>query len=393
VTIGAPSPEYDMILVGGGLANGLIALRLRTAWPALRLLIVEAGTRLGAGHTWSFHNTDLEPEQRRWIDPLVAHSWPSYTVAFPELQRRLALAYRTITAERFHEVVSGALRNGIRFGASAVELGPGHVLLNTGERLTAAAVIDGRGPQPTRSLDLAFQKFVGRELRLARPHGLSGPVLMDATISQSDGYRFVYLLPFDPETLLIEDTYYAGSPDLDVDTLRRRIGAYAASRDWQVQHVVREERGVLPIVLGGDFEAFWAEASAGIPRSGLRAGLFHPTTGYSLPEGVRLADRIASLPDLSSAALDREIRRYARERWRAQRLFRMLNRMMFRAGAPDRRYRVMQRFYRLPEDLIGRFYAGAPSWADNFRLLAGRPPVPIGAALLAALSADRRARA
>ena len=70
----------------------------------------------------------------------------------------------------------------------------------------------------------------------------------------------------------------------------------------------------------------------------------------------------------------------------------MLNRMMFRAGAPERRYRIMQRFYRLPEDLIGRFYAGEPSWADSVRLLAGRPPVPLGAALIAALSAGRPAR-
>ena len=80
---GGAVPQYDMVLVGGGLANGLIALRLRTARPELRLLIVEAGTRLGADHTWSFHAADLEPEQRRWIEPLAAHSWPSYTGGVP----------------------------------------------------------------------------------------------------------------------------------------------------------------------------------------------------------------------------------------------------------------------------------------------------------------------
>jgi lycopene beta-cyclase len=66
---------------------------------------------------------------------------------------------------------------------------------------------------------------------------------------------------------------------------------------------------------------------------------------------------------------------------------------MFRAGSPDQRYRVMQRFYRLPEELIGRFYAGEPSWADSVRLLAGRPPVPVGQALIAALSTGRRVAA
>ena len=45
-------------------------------------------------------------------------------------------------------------------------------------------------------------------------------------------------------------------------------------------------------VLGGDPQAFWREAN-GVPLAGLSAALFHPTTGYSLPEAVRLADRIA----------------------------------------------------------------------------------------------------
>lgn len=386
---GGAAIRYDMILVGGGLANGLIALRLRAARPDLRLLMIEAGTRLGADHTWSFHATDLDAAQIRWIEPLVAHAWPSYSVAFPELRRHVALAYRTITAERFHAMVGGVLAGAVRFGARAIELGPDHVRLDTGETLTAAAVIDGRGPLPTRALDLAFQKFVGQELRLARPHGLREPVLMDARVPQSDGYRFIYLLPFDPETVLVEDTYYSDRSELDTDMLRRRIGAYVAARNWQIRQIVREERGVLPIVLGGDFAAFWDEAPSGIPRAGLRAGLFHQTTGYSLPEAARLADRIAMLPDLSSAALDREIRRCARERWRAQRLFRMLNRMMFRAGVPQRRYRIMQRFYRLPEALIARFYAGEPSWTDSVRLLAGRPPVPLVPALRAAFTTRR----
>jgi lycopene beta-cyclase len=390
VTTGNALPQPDAILVGGGLANGLIALRLRTARPELRLLLLEAGTSLGAGHTWSFHATDLSPEQRGWTAPLVAHCWSSYTVIFPELRRRLQLEYRTITADRFHAVIAGMLPCQVRFGVRAVDLGPGHVRLDTGELLTAGSVIDGRGPRPTRCLDFAFQKFLGCELRLARPHTLTGPVLMDATVHQIDGYRFVYVLPIDPETVLVEDTYYSESADLDRELLRGRIAEYAAARNWQVRQVIREEEGVLPITLGGDIDGFWAEQPSGIPRSGLRAGLFHPTTGYSLPEAARLADRIAALPELCSATLDAEIRRHARERWRDQRLFRVLNRMMFRAGSPNRRYRVMQRFYRLPEDLIARFYAGEPSWADSVRLFAGRPPVPIGQALIAALSTGRR---
>ncbi|WP_312929041.1 NAD(P)-binding protein, partial [Pseudescherichia sp.] len=37
----------DLILVGGGLANGLIAWRLRQRYPQLNLLLIEAGEQPG----------------------------------------------------------------------------------------------------------------------------------------------------------------------------------------------------------------------------------------------------------------------------------------------------------------------------------------------------------
>jgi lycopene beta-cyclase len=59
----------------------------------------------------------------------------------------------------------------------------------------------------------------------------------------------------------------------------------------------------------------------------------------------------------------------------------MLTKMLFGAAMPEQRYRMLERFYRLPQPLIERFYAGRSTPADTLRILAGRPPVPIGAAL------------
>jgi lycopene beta-cyclase len=42
---------------------------------------------------------------------------------------------------------------------------------------------------------------------------------------------------------------------------------------------------------------------------------------------------------------------------------------------------VLERFYRLPQPLIERFYAGEATLADKARILAGKPPVPIRRAL------------
>jgi lycopene beta-cyclase len=61
----------------------------------------------------------------------------------------------------------------------------------------------------------------------------------------------------------------------------------------------------------------------------------------------------------------------------------MLAAMLFKAAEPAERYRVLERFYRLDAGLIARFYAGQSTMFDRARLLAGKPPVPIGRAVAA----------
>ena len=112
----------------------------------------------------------------------------------------------------------------------------------------------------------------------------------------------------------------------------------------------------------------------------MRAALFHPMTGYSLPDAVRLATRIAATPDLSAAALARLTRDQARRLWRERGFYRLLGVMLFRAALPDERYRVMERFYRLDPGLIGRFYAGRSTLSDKVRILIGKPPIPVARA-------------
>ncbi|AEG91853.1 lycopene beta-cyclase CrtY [Ramlibacter tataouinensis] len=384
--------DADLVLAGGGLANGLIAWWLRHRRPELRVLLLEAGPALGGNHTWSFHPTDLAPDQQRMLDPLVGWRWDRHEVRFPGLARQLSGGYASIASERFDAVLRGALGDAVRLDTAVAEVGPGHVRLSDGSWLRAGAVIDGRGLPPDAPLELGFQKFLGQVLRLQAPHGLAGPILMDATVPQHDGYRFVYTLPLDERTVLVEDTFYADGDAVDEAALRRNLAAYAQAQGWRPAGVLREERGVLPITLDGDPQALWSRAG-GVPRSGLAAGLFHPTTGYSLPEAVRLAERVAGLPDLSAGALFQAVRAHAMERWRDQAFFRLLNRMLFRAAAPAQRWRVMQRFYGLPEPLIARFYGSRLTAWDRLRIVSGKPPVPLAAAVRAALGRPAGGRA
>jgi lycopene beta-cyclase len=382
-----PPPETsgvvaaDVIVVGGGLASSFIALRLKRARPALRVVMLERDARIGGEHTWCHFATDVTPAIEDWLTPLIVHDWPGYDVRFPSHHRSLSTHYLAITSARLAQVMSKLLGEDAWLGVEAQEVKETSVRLVDGRRLSAPLVIDARGPRRSRHLVLAWQKFVGREVRLAAPHGLSRPIVMDATVAQLDGYRFLYVLPMADDRLLVEDTRYSDAPALDLARLGADIEAYAAAQGWRVVETLREEAGVLPIALAGDIEAYWAEAAPHAADAGMRAALFHPTTGYSLPDAARQAEAIAALPGLTTAAAREAIVRMSKTAWRDRGFYRLLNRMLFRAAEPDKRYKVLERFYRLPQPLIERFYAADATFADRARILAGRPPVPIARAL------------
>jgi lycopene beta-cyclase len=363
--------DTGLTILGGGLAGGLAAYALAERRPEVRVALIEREETLGGNHVWSFFGSDIADEDRWIVEPFVSHRWDGYDVRFPGHRRTLAAGYNSIESERFDRVLRERLSD-VRLGCMAE---PGE-----------AAAIDARGPGDFSTLELGWQKFVGLLLETDAPHGLTRPVVMDATVEQLDGYRFVYVLPFGPTKLFVEDTYYSDTPELDVEALTARVLAYAAAQGWRARPAGRIETGVLPVVLGGDFDGYWRSTGEEVAKAGMRAGLFHPTTGYSLPDAVRLASMIARASDLSQEGLARLTRDHAEQCWRARGFYRLLDAMLFRAAEPDKRYRVLERFYRLPEALIGRFYAGRSTLADKARILAGKPPVPIGRAIKAMLT-------
>ncbi len=371
------------VLVGGGLANSLIAYRLLSRSPDTCLLLIERGSSLGGNHTWSFHAQDLTADQHAWLAAFVEYAWPHYEVRFPQLSRRIDSSYFSFSSARLHHVIVEALGERVIPNAEVEALSPTEVVLRDGRRFQARTVIDGRGDPRSRQLVLRYQKFLGQVVVLKNRHGLDGPIIMDATVAQREGYRFLYTLPYSDKVALIEDTRYSDSPALERDELRIEIRRYAELQGWHVQRVEREEEGILPVVLSGNIDAFWNEAVPNVARSGLRAALFHPTTGYSLPEAVRLADDLSDYLPCNGPELSRHIRKRSIGSWRRNGFYRMLNRMLFLAGEPDRRYRVLERFYSLPEPLIGRFYAGRSTHSDQLRMLSGAPPVPVRRALRA----------
>ncbi len=379
----------QIAIVGGGLAGGLIALALRRTRPELDVMLIEAGDALGGNHRWSWFDSDLDAAGQALLAPFPKAEWHGYDVRFPAYDRQLGSTYRSLASYDFDVSLRRELgQAAVHTGCLVASLDARGVALANGTRIAASTVIDCRGPQASRHLTGGWQIFMGRHLRTPAVHGVTRPIVMDAAVAQygPDGgaaYRFVYVLPVSADELFIEDTYYADDPVLDRALLSSRIDEYCAAHGY-LGETIGTETGILPVITGGDFDAFQQEHRVkDVACAGSRGGFVHPLTSYTIPFAVETALAIAAQADLGGVALAQMLEKRADRHWRNTGFYRLLGAMLFGAASPGERYRVFERFYRLPQGLVERFYAGQSGIGDKARILIGKPPVPIGKAISA----------
>ena len=371
--------DYDCIFVGGGLANGLLAYWLRQKFPEKKMLLLEQGEALGGNHTWSFHDGDLTREQFKLIEPFISKTWTGYSVKFPKHSRRLNSPYHSIKSDEFHEKIMNHVD--VQLETRVVGVAPHNVTGKNGEQWSARCVFDGRGFPVFDPQMVGFQKFFGLDVMFSEPHGLTEPILMDATCPQLNDFRFFYCLPWDEKRMLVEDTRYSDTADLNSDAFHAEIKKYCEKKGWKIEKVLREEVGSLPIPL----RANYLPSDKGMPDSwilrlvscvGVRGGFFHSTTGYSLPETVRLIEQIINLEpdhDRIFPLVVGSARKVAGRQW----FFRLLNRLLFQGCEPNLRYRILEFFYRRPRGVIRRFYSGKMWPTDYILMFLGVPPIKV----------------
>lgn len=375
----------DVAIAGGGLAGGLIALALHRARPELEIALVESGETFGGNHRWSWFDSDLGPAEAELLSVFRKTCWEDgYVVSFPAYTRALPTPYNSLSSVDFDAALKRELpKKSLRLEQKIRSLDSGGIDLRGGERIAARTVIDCRGAAPSEHLEGGWQVFMGRHMRTDEPHGLESPVIMDCDVEQHGACRFVYTLPLGANELFVEDTYYQDDAVLDRSALSRRIDAYCDRMGWEGT-ILGGETGMLPVITGGNFDAHQSGlAIEGVAIAGARGGFGHPLTSYTLPFAARTAVQIVEDADLTGPMLSAMLASRAQKHWRETAFYRKLGRMMFGAAKPEKRFKVFEHTYKLEPDLIERFYAAEPTGSDKARLLSGKPPVPMMAAMRA----------
>ena len=354
--------KNKIIILGGGLWGGLLAYFFHLRRPEFVVELYEKADSLGGEHTWSFHSSDVPAELWPMIKPLVSYSWADQEVIFPKIQRKLSLGYHTILSADFDKKIRDIL--------------PSSQILLRQER-SPSDFEDDCIVFDTRNIKFevpgAWQNFVGLDVELSQPHGLSRPIIMDASVEQLSGFRFIYYLPWSPTRLLVEDTRYMDVRDIPVGDWKRGVEELIHKKGWSISSIKRVEVGSLPIPFCSPRK---------IERNTLSlSGIFHDVTGYSTADAFRVCSALTSVKEVSYFEYQQTLDRYLEKQEKRRKFYRLLNRLMFKASDSKDRYKMLQHFYHLPQGLIERFYSGESSLWDRVRLFLGKPPVSVFRAL------------
>lgn len=388
----------DVIIAGGGLSGGLVALRLALAHPNLRVLILERESRLGGNHTYSFHSAG-EPEA--WLQPIITRTWNQFEVRFPKTDKAISVNHSVVRSKDFHDGIVRKLGDGVRLGCSVKKISDSEVETSTGEILRAPLVIDATGIHSqqihkNRFLDVpcGWMKYIGFDLKLNKPHGLGLPVLMDARVPQMDGFRYFSITPISETTLFVQECYLSSNPDLNAERISRSILAYGERNGWSIQSISKpdnhKEHAAIPLPLH-TFEVdkermnskkLVIEGEDFIDRSPVQIsaaqGWYHSATGQAVSDATRVAEFIASRSRLRTGPVRAELRHFRRDWVEQQRFYRTFNRLIFQAVEPSLRHIAFDRMMGLKEDIIGRFLSGTSTKTDATKIMSIKPPVRTG---------------
>ncbi len=344
--------EKPVIIIGGGLWGTLLALRVRECLPHVPIKLYGPESQLGEKLAVSFHESDVSSEALKWLSPFISRSWDEFEVHFPKYKRKNPQRLCTMEPTHFHSI-------------AREKLGSNTVLLNRDitpeEAVKEASFVIDTLPRGYYKA-LGYQKTHGLVVKLLHPHRVQIPVTMDASIEQKHGFRYLQALPLSEDTLLVKDVRFSSDPQLYHEDLEPDMLREFHERRWMIGDILERETEFrkIPRENGENF------SDGRIIRLD---GFVHDVTGDTLPDAVRLIDRMVCT-SFRLGELKAVMKEYLKERKSHRKLLRMMNRMLYQAKTPCReRYRFFESLHSMPHSVRIKFYKGDMEFLDVFRTL------------------------
>nr|WKN37468.1 lycopene cyclase family protein [Tunicatimonas sp. TK19036] len=280
---------YDIIIAGGGCAGlSLVYHLLQSAWKDRSILIIDKVTKQANDRTWCFWETAPGP-----FEEIVHQHWQHlyfHGHQFSQLMDIAPYRYKMIRGIDFYRFVYQEIQqhNNVTYVKAQVqeitEQADGAEVVTEESTYQAQWVFsslrNADEPRQAEGYQYLLQHFKGWEIRT--PHPFFNPkqaTLMDFRIDQHGECRFMYVLPTDEQTALVEFTLF--SPKLLADEvytheLQRYLQDYLQLKkgDYQILH---EEFGVIPMT---DMP-YPRHQGKRIIRIGTAGGATKASTGYT----------------------------------------------------------------------------------------------------------------
>ena len=278
---------YDFLFIGLGAANSLLILSLykNGLLDGKTIAIIEPRSKLTDDKTFCFWSTKEELFSLN-LEELVSCSWQQIEITGIAKQNIQPLSYYQVKgadlSNKTKEILSlsevtyfrSTLDNTTSTGSDYIEVTTG------GSVFRCHKVYDSRPPtfsKLQKNESRLYQSFYGWKIKTDKQvFDTSSMVLMDFKIPQNGYTQFIYVLPFESDTALVELTRF-GKEKLTKEEAHTILRDYVQELDTTFEKL-EDEVGVIPMHSGkievADFGDNWI-------NMGARANLLKCSTGYA----------------------------------------------------------------------------------------------------------------
>jgi lycopene beta-cyclase len=277
--------KYDYILAGGGCAGlSLVYHLLESSLKESQILIIDPNQGEIPNKTWCYWSKEALP-----IHPQSARfSWNSFYLKdeAQQLTKPLnELSYHHLNSHDFYAHVLEKIRQfpNVHFlKEEVVALTPTgteiQVTTHTADSYNASFVFDSRVESNDSDQSILKQVFIGIRIKVSEP--LFDPKkwgLMDFETRSSNGFDFIYTLPFSTHEALIEYTAYT-TVERSEEELLKELQEFLNQKYGSIAYDIQfQESGKIPM----STRNFFSSVSPRHIPIGTAAGWTKPSTGYT----------------------------------------------------------------------------------------------------------------